>query len=135
MNSPNSLSPQTSLASDYLAKELWISLSSLLRSHVTMRSLAQPAADLRIISSSDSLVELKSYRRNLSISSPEKSGAGAIEFNTPGKNKNESGSYFFTEDGLIHFEDSGVEGAEKNVTAKGMELEAAVEELLDKVCQ
>lgn len=109
------------MASKSLARELWISLASLLRSHVEMRSLAQPAAGLRIISTSDTHVELESRSCKLRLTSPDASGAGTIEFCSLEK----STPFFFTEDGLVHFKKPDA----------AMEMEAAVEHLLDKVCE
>ena len=45
-------------ASKELTQELWTSFASLLRSHVAMHSIARSDNSLRIVSSSDSSVEL-----------------------------------------------------------------------------
>ena len=108
------------MASKSLARELWISLASLLRSHVEMRALAQPATGLRIVSTSDTHVELESRSCKLQLTAPGVSGSGNIDFCSPEK----STLFFFTEDGLVHF---------KKPDAT-MEMEAAVEYLLDTVC-
>lgn len=109
------------VASKLLAQELWISLASLLRSHVEMRVIAQPASELRIVSTSEVHVKVQSRACKLRLTAPDASGVGTIEFCSPEK----STLFFFTEDGLIHFKNSDA----------AMEMEAAVEHLLDKVCE
>ncbi len=111
------------LASTMLAQELWISLASLLRSHVEMRSIARPDCRLRF-SHSGSAVEVLGPNGKISLLAPA-SETGTMEFRPEaGELGDEYSAFFFTEDGLLHF---------GNASADGMEMEAAVEFLLDKV--
>jgi hypothetical protein len=112
------------LASTLLAQELWISLAGLLRSHVEMRSIARPDFRLRF-SGSGSAVEVLGPNGRLSLLAPTISGTGTMEFRPEaGELGDEYSAFVFTEDGLFYFENSD---------ANGMEMEAAVEFLLDKV--
>ncbi len=111
-------------ASRELTKELWISLASLLQSHVAMHSIARADNSLRIVSSSDSAVELLGSGGKLILLAPAASGIGSTEFRPEaGELGDEYAAFFFTEDGLFHSE--SVDGA--------VEIEAAVEHLLSKV--
>ncbi len=121
---------EISPASKLFARELWISLASLLRSHVAMRAIAQPSADWQVIASSDASVKIEGCGRTLRITSPDDSGAGTVAFNSGGQMDAEgSTAFFFTEDGRISFLVSGA-----TLNQKGMEMEAAVEYVLDRVC-
>jgi hypothetical protein len=107
-----------------LAAELWISLLSLLRSHVAMHSIAAPGHPLRIHSSSNARLDVLGPFGKLSIVGPNASGIGAIEFRPEaGELGDEYATFFFTEHGLVR-----VEGLELS-----MEIEAAVEYWLRKV--
>ncbi len=111
-------------ASKLLTQELWISLASLLRSHVAMHSISRPANYLRIASKSESALELLGPIGKLSILAPAASGIGATEFRPEaGEIGDEYAAFFFTEDGLLHLE--GLNDA--------MDIEAAVEHFLRKV--
>src|SRR5665213_690169 len=110
--------PTISLASPLLAAELWISFASLLRSHVAMHSIARPDNQLRIVSISGSAVELLGSTGKLNILGPDASGTGATEFRPEaGELGDEYSAFFFTEDGLLHFDDLN----------DAMEMETAVE--------
>ncbi len=111
-------------ASKELTKELWISLASLLRSHVAMHSIARSDDSLRIVSSSDLAVELLGLNGKLILLAPAVSGVGSTEFRPEaGELGDEYAAYFFTEDGLVHLE--GLEDA--------VDIEAAVEHFIRKV--
>lgn len=113
--------PQASAA---LTKELWISLASLLHSHVAMHSVARPDGSLRIVSSSASAVELLGLNGKLILLAPAVSGIGSTEFRPEaGELGDEYAAFFFTEDGMFHF--GGVENA--------LDMEAAVEHFIRKV--
>jgi hypothetical protein len=112
------------IASKQLAKELWISLASLLRSHVAMHSIAQPDGQLRIIATSDSAVEVLGSYGKLSALGPDELGRGSTEFRPEaGELGDEYSTFFFTADGLIQLEDSDVP----------MDTESVVEHWLRKV--
>ncbi len=111
-------------ASSQLASELWISFTSLLRSHVAMHSIAAPAHSIRLHSGSNARLDVLGPCGKLSLVGPNASGIGTTEFRPEnGEIGDEYATFFFTEDGLIRFE--GVEHA--------LEVEAAVEYLLHKV--
>ncbi len=111
-------------ASKPLAQELWISLASLLRSHVAMHSVAQPGGQLRIIAASDSALEVLGSHGKLSVLGPNKSSVGSTEFRPEaGELGDEYSAFFFTEDGLIHLEEPDTP----------MDVEAVVEHWLRKV--
>lgn len=116
--------PSMEYATQQLAAELWISLASLLRSHVAMHSIARPNGALRIVSSSDTALELLGGYGKLSLLAPTASGIGATEFRPEaGELGDEYAGFSFTEDGLIRIDD--LEDA--------MEIEAAVEHWIRKV--
>lgn len=111
-------------ATPALAKELWISLASLLRSHVAMHCIARPGGHLRIISNSGSALELLGSNGKLSILGPDTSGAGATEFRPEaGELGDGYATFFFMEDGLLRLENSDI----------AMDIEAVVEHWLRKV--
>ncbi|MEO6828164.1 MAG: hypothetical protein ABI164_00020 [Acidobacteriaceae bacterium] len=111
------------MASRQLAQELWISLSSLMQSHAAMHSIARPGMALRF-TSSDSAAVLLGPLGKLSILSPAESGVGATEFRPEaGEMGDEYAQFFFTEDGLLFFQDLN----------ESAEMEAAVEHFLHKV--
>lgn len=116
--------PVLSPASSHLAAELWISFTSLLRSHAAMHSIAAPGHPLRVHSSSSSRMEVLGPIGKLSIVGPNASGIGATELRPEaGELGDEYATFFFTEDGLVRLE--GLDDS--------LELEAAVEYLLRKV--
>ncbi|MGO8718885.1 MAG: hypothetical protein ACLQMO_06675 [Acidobacteriaceae bacterium] len=116
--------PVESTASPQLAGELWISFTSLLRSHVAMHSIAAPGRPLRIHSSYNGRLDVLGQLGKLTLVGPNASGIGAIEFRPEaGELGDEYATFFFTADGLVR-----VEGLELS-----MEVEAAVEYLLRKV--
>ncbi|MHB1935351.1 MAG: hypothetical protein ACYCOR_02055 [Acidobacteriaceae bacterium] len=111
-------------ASSRLFAELWISFTSLLRSHVAMHSIAAPAHALRLHSGSNARLEVLGPFGKLSILGPNASGIGATEVRPEnGELGDEYATFFFTEDGLLR-----LEGMEQD-----LEMEAAVEYLLRKV--
>lgn len=111
-------------ASPQLAAELWISLVSLLRSHVAMHSIAAPGHPLRIHSSHKSRLDVLGPFGKLSIVGPNASGIGAAEFRPEnGELGDEYAIFFFTADGLVRLEGSEL----------SMEIETAVEYWLRKV--
>jgi hypothetical protein len=111
-------------ASPQLARELWISFSSLLRSHVAMHSIAAPSHSLRLHSSKEARLDLLGPFGKLSIVAPNASGLGTIEFR-PEKSEvgDEYATFFFTEHGLVQLED----------LESPLDVEAAVEYWLRKV--
>jgi hypothetical protein len=116
--------PVETFASPQLAAELWISLASLLRSHVAMHSIAQPNGKLRISSRSGKGLELLGPIGKLTILPPDAAGAGSTEFRPEaGELGDEYATFFFTEDGLVRLADTDVP----------LEFEAAVEHWLGKV--
>ncbi|MGC1870169.1 MAG: hypothetical protein WA700_04355 [Acidobacteriaceae bacterium] len=111
-------------ASPQLARELWISFASLLRSHVAMHSIHAPAHSLRIHSSKETQLDVLGPFGKLSIVGPTAAGVGATEFRPEsGDLGDEYATFFFTEHGLVQLE--GVESP--------LDVEAAVEYLLRKV--
>lgn len=135
MNSSVSEIEQISQATSPLARELWISLASLLRAHLWMRSLAKPAADLGIIESSDTELDLKSRHRRLCITAPAVSQRGSIRMiDLDGSSGADLAEFWFAQDGLLYFEDCGGTSTPAGGETKGMELETAVEYLLDRIC-
>ena len=124
MNVTTAMSAHSSAASQSLAKELWISLASLLRSHVAMHSIAEPSGQVRITAQSDTALELLGANGKLSILGPDASGIGSTEFRPEsGELGDEYSTFFFTEDSLIHMENSDV----------SMDIEAVVEHWLRQV--
>jgi hypothetical protein len=116
--------PVESPASPQLARELWISFASLLRSHVAMHSIAAPSHSLRIHLSSDTRLDVLGPIGKLSIVGPDARGIGATEFRPEnGETGDEYATFFFKEDGLVQLE--GLESP--------LDVEAAVEYLLRKV--
>ncbi|MGC1782498.1 MAG: hypothetical protein WA708_08280 [Acidobacteriaceae bacterium] len=98
--------PTHAHASTALSRELWISLASLLRSHVAMHSIARPAAPMRIAADSHSATLLGS-RGKLIVLGPDASGKGSTEFRPEaGELGDEYCTFFFTEDGLVYIENS-----------------------------
>jgi hypothetical protein len=111
-------------ASPHLAQELWISFSSLLRSHVAMHSIAAPSHSLRIRFGKDTRLDVLGPFGKLSIVGPNASGIGATEFRPEnGDLVDEYANFFFTEHGMVQ-----LEGWESP-----LDVEAAVEYLLRKV--
>jgi hypothetical protein len=111
-------------ASPQLAAELWISFSSMLRSHVAMHSINAPSHSLRIHPGKEARLDVLGPFGKLSIVGPNATGIGATEFRPEiGELGDEYATFFFTEDGLVRLE--GVEPA--------LDVEAAVEYLLRKV--
>ena len=109
--------------SSRVAEEMWISFASLLRSHVAMRSIARPNGGLVVAFASDGVMEIAATNTGFRMFAPAASGVGRIEWS------GDHQDFFFTEDGLIEFIQSGTE------PLSTMELEFAVEYLLDRVCQ
>ncbi|HET9087068.1 MAG TPA: hypothetical protein VFN53_06080, partial [Acidobacteriaceae bacterium] len=113
-----------SLASKALADELWTSLSSLLRSHIAMHSIAQPGHALRVLSSSTSEVVVLGPWGKLHVVGPNRTGMCATEFRPENVELGDEYETFgFSDDGMIRFQNLGT----------GMDMEAAVEYLLRKV--
>jgi hypothetical protein len=111
-------------ASSQLAAELWISFSSLLRSHVAMPSVAAPSHSLRIHPGKEARLDVLGPFGKLSIVGPNATGVGATELRPEnGELGDEYATFFFTADGLVRLE--GMEAA--------LDVEAAVEYLLRKV--
>ena len=110
------------IASKNLERELWISFASLLRSHVGMRALISPATGLRVTADSDGEVRIESVAGSLRVVAPGASGTGMFDFSAP----NQPEWFFFAEDGCILLD---------KCREEGMEMEAAVELLLDRVSQ
>ena len=107
MSAPTVGTVERQLASRALTAELWISLASLLRSHVAMHSVAGVDVQARIISDSDSALELLGPNGKLSIVGPRSSGFGATEFRPEaGEFGDEYATFFFSADGLVHLENS-----------------------------
>jgi hypothetical protein len=111
-------------ASSQLAAELWISFSSLLRSHVAMHSVAAPSHSLRIHPGKEARLDVLGPFGKLSIVGPNATGVGATELRPEnGELGDEYATFFFTADGLVRLE--GMEAA--------LDVEAVVEYLLRKV--
>ena len=111
-------------ASPQLAAELWISLASLLRSHVAMHAIAAPARSLRVHAGSQSRLDVLGPMGKLSIAGPNAAGVGATEFRPElAELGDEYATFFFTEDGLVRLEGM----------PQALEVEAAVEHWLRKV--
>ena len=109
-------------ASPQLARELWISFASLLRSHVAMHAIARPSAALQIISHADAEVEIQGPRGTLRVTEPDASGSGGAFFRSHLEDAApEESTFTFDADGLLHFE------------RPAMDLESAAEDLLRKV--
>lgn len=111
-------------ASEQLSDEMWVSLVGLLRSHVAMHQVARPKERLRIDPELDgSVVELLGSQGRLSLLAPNAEGWGTAEFRPESAEaEDEYGMFSFTADGLLQFAE-----------AEPVELEAAVEYLLNKV--
>ena len=113
-----------SMASQLLTQELWVSFTSLLRSHVAMHSVARPDRELRVLLNSASALEVLGPNGKMIIVAPTASNVGAIEFRPEaGERMDEYSAFFFTEDGLLHVEDMN----------DSMDIEAAVDYLLNRV--
>lgn len=111
-------------ASPQLAQELWISFSSLLRSHVAMHSIAAPSHSLRIHLSKDTRLDVLGPFGKLSIVGPNASGIGATELRPEnGELGDEYETFFFTEHGEVQLES----------LESPLDIEATVEYLLRKV--
>ena len=112
------------LASPTLTKELWVSLASLLRSHVAMHCVARPGADLWIVSSSDAEVVLHGPKGRLRLTAPRACNASTLAFRPlHAVLADEPIQVFFMEDSSIQFENLD----------RALDMEAAVEYLLRKV--
>lgn len=112
------------VAAKAFADELWISMASLLRSHVAMHSIAQPTGAPRILSSSKAEVVVLGPWGKLHIVGPDKAGLCATEFRPEtAESGDEYETFQFTGEGLIQFHNSD----------SAMDMEAAVEHLLRKV--
>lgn len=110
------------IASPEFAAELWISLVSLLRSHVAMHSVARPALATRISTDVHSAT-LLGRRGKLIVVAPDASGTGSLEFRQENGELGDAYSkFFFTSEGLIG---GDLEPA--------IDMEAAVEHWLDRV--
>ncbi len=119
-----SLAVTLPMASQSLSREAWVSLASLLRSHVAMRSIAQPGGALRILSNSDTAVEILGAYGRLSVLGPSETGQCAVEFRPEaGELGDEYSAFFFTEMGLVQFANLD----------DPIDIEAAVEHLLDRM--
>lgn len=115
---------EDSFASKTFADELWISLASLLRSHIAMHSIAQPGCALRVLSSTASEVVVLGPWGKLHVMGPDKIGVCAIEFRPENVELGDEYETFgFSDDGMVRFQTSGT----------GMDMESAVEYLLRKV--
>lgn len=115
--------PAQSHASTEFSRELWISLASLLRSHVAMHSIARPGVPLRIASDAHSAT-LLGPRGKLIVLSPDASGLGSTEFRPEaGELSDEYSVFSFTDEGLVYVENSGT----------ALDMESAVEHWLRKV--
>jgi hypothetical protein len=111
-------------ASPQLAAELWISLVSLLSSHVAMHSIARPESKLRVHSSSSTRLDVLGPIGKLTILAPDACGTGVTEFRPEaGELGDEYDTFFFTEEGLLQF--AALDGA--------LDMEASVDNLLRKV--
>ena len=116
--------PVASPASPLLTTELWISFTSLLRSHVAMHSIARADGKLRIHSVSSERLEVLGPLGKLTILVPDASGTGATEFRPEsGEVVDQYDTFFFSEDGLLHFA----------ALDSGLDMEASVDNLLRKV--
>jgi hypothetical protein len=123
--SPAAVVPmQAPAASPQLQRELWISLASLLRSHVAMQSIARPSAALAVTLYADAELRVEGPVGSLSVTAPDASGFGGIAWEARRQDAApEQSTYFFAPDGRLRWDQSG----------PGLELEAAVEQLLRKV--
>ena len=124
MNSSAVMTMENPPTTKQFADELWISFISLLRSHIAMHSIAQPAGSLRVLSSSKlELVVLGSWGK-LHVLGPDKTGKCATEFRPEhAESGDEYETFHFNEEGLIQFQH----------TDTAIDMEAAVEHLLRKV--
>jgi hypothetical protein len=124
MNSSAVMTMDNSPDTKQFADELWISLVSLLRSHIAMHSIAQPAGSLRVLSSSKSEIVVLGSWGKLHIVGPDKTGECATEFRPElAESGDEYETFHFNEEGLIQFQH----------TNTAMDMETAVEYLLRKV--
>lgn len=124
MSAATTLSMENTVASKAFADELWISLASLLRSHIAMHSIAQPSGNLRVLSSSKMEVVVLGPWGKLHIVGPDKAGECATEFRPEvAESGDEYEIFHFTAEGLIQFQNSPTP----------LDMEAAVEHLLRKV--
>lgn len=115
---------ENSPATKQFADELWISLVSLLRSHIAMHSIAQPAGSLRVLSSSKIEIVVLGPWGKLHVVGPDKTGKCATEFRPElAESGDEYETFHFNEEGLIQFQTADT----------AMDMEAAVEYLLRKV--
>lgn len=105
------------------ARELWTSFASLLRSHVAMRSIALPKSAPVVASASEMQLQIVGPNDSLRVSAVNFPDYGTIEWTGE-----DDQNFFFTEDGLIAFTESGMHPA-------AMDIESAVEHLLDRVCR
>lgn len=122
MSAPTTMTAPV-LASSGFAVELWISLVSLLRSHVAMHSVARPALAARISTDAHSAT-LLGRRGKLIVTAPDASGTGSLEFRPESSElADEYSRFFFTDEGLIGGDDLD----------PAIEMEAAVERWLDMV--
>lgn len=110
-------------ASPAFAAELWISLVSLLRSHVAMHSVVRPALATRISTDAHSTT-LLGRRGKLIVAAPDASGVGSLEFRPEDSElRDEYSTFVFTREGLIGGDD----------LKPAIDMEAAVERWLGKV--
>lgn len=124
MNSAGAMTMENSLAPKAFADELWISLSSLLRSHIAMHSIAQPAKSLRVLSSSKLEIVVLGPWGKLQVVGPDRAGECTTEFRPEiAESGDEYETFHFNKEGLIQFQNADAP----------MEMEAAVEHLLRKV--
>jgi hypothetical protein len=103
-------------AQGQLVQEYWTSFASLLASHAAMRAIARPELRLESQLHADGSVELRSTHPTSTLLPPNASGSAFWD----GK------SLHFTVDGDVVF------GAQN---AAPHDMEAAVEQILDRMCQ
>jgi hypothetical protein len=119
--------PMTIPAAAEVAREMWISFVGLLRSHAAMRNIAHPEAKLRVTTQGgDALTaaELLGRHARITLLAPDAAGLATMEFRTETiEQDDEYGRFFFTAEGSVFFE----------VTGQAMDMEAAVEALIEKV--
>ncbi len=109
------------IADSSLAAEMWISLRSLLTSHVSMHSIAQPGDGWSVRATNANTMTIQNRRGTLRWTAPDASGAGTwhISATNPG-GYTAHGRYEFTGEGLLRFDEE----------EESLELEAAVERRL-----
>lgn len=95
-----------------MAREYWTSFTALLASHAAMRTIAQPELELRADRAPDGGIAVRSWRETVEVTDaegPARTGQIRVQFTVAGE-------------------------VQLSPTGAALEMEMAVEQILDRVC-